>query len=228
VAIDGPSGAGKSTIARTLAQRLGYAFLDTGAMYRAITWHFLARGLTPSARDCDEDALRAALRDAALELAAGKVLLNGHDVTRHLRTREVEAQVSAVSALSFVRARMCELQRLVAVKGPVVAEGRDMGSVVFPAARWKFYLDAAPSERARRRYQDFVRQGREVDEADVLQEIQVRDRLDSTRADAPLTQASDARYVDTTGMTADAVIDLLEGCVRAGDARPDGAAKEAR
>lgn len=217
MAIDGPSGAGKSTIARTLAQRLGYAFLDTGAMYRAITWHFLAHGLAPGARGADDTALRAALADATLALEGGKVLLNGEDVTSHLRTREVEAQVSAVSALSFVRARMGELQRLVATRGPVVAEGRDMGSVVFPEARWKFYLDAAPSERARRRYQDFVRQGREVQEAAVLEEIQVRDRLDSTRSDAPLTQAADARYVDTTGMTADAVIQLLEGCVRGGD-----------
>jgi cytidylate kinase len=137
------------------------------------------------------------------------MLLNGRDISAHLRTREVESQVSAVSALSFVRASMGDLQRGVAMQGPVVAEGRDMGSVVFPGARWKVYLDAAPSERARRRCQDFERQGRKVSEVDVLEEIMVRDRLDSTRSDAPLKQAADALYLDTTGLTTAAVIEQL-------------------
>lgn len=218
VAIDGPSGAGKSTIARELAQRLGYAFLDTGAMYRAITWHFLERGTAPSecAQQPDQGhaQMRAALADAELGLQNGHMLLNGRDITAHLRTREVESQVSAVSALSFVRARMGDLQRAVAMQGPVVAEGRDMGSVVFPLARWKVFLDAAPSERARRRCQDFERQGRTVSEQDVLKEILVRDRLDSTRSDAPLKQANDAVYIDTTGLTVDVVIERLRKLVQ--------------
>jgi len=221
VAIDGPSGAGKSTIARRLAERLGYAFLDTGAMYRAITWHFLQCGAAPSecAQEPDQGhaKMQAALSDADLALRDGKVFLNDKDVTAHLRTREVESQVSAVSALPFVRASMGDLQRAVAMRGPVVAEGRDMGSVVFPKARWKVFLDAAPSERARRRCQDFERQGRTVSQSDVLEEITVRDRLDSTRSDAPLKQAGDAAYVDTTGLTVDGVIDHLLKLVR-GDA----------
>jgi len=221
VAIDGPSGAGKSTIARMLARRLGYSFLDTGAMYRAITWHFLERGTAPAEcagqPDQGHASMQAALADAELSLRDGHLLLNGRDVTSHLRTREVESQVSAVSALPFVRARMRDLQRQVALEGPVVAEGRDMGSVVFPRARWKVYLDAAPAERARRRCQDFARQGRAVSEQDVLDEILVRDRLDSTRSDAPLKQADDALYVDTTGMTTGAVIEALLHLVR-GDA----------
>lgn len=201
-----------------LAKRLGYAFLDTGAMYRAITWHFLERGTAPS--ECAQQPdrghaqMRAALADAELRLHNDRVLLNGRDITPHLRTREVESQVSAVSALPFVRASMGDLQRAVAMQGPVVAEGRDMGSVVFPRARWKVFLDAAPSERARRRCQDFERQGREVSEHDVLQEILVRDRLDSTRSDAPLKQADDAVYIDTTGLTAEAVIEQLLNLVQ--------------
>jgi cytidylate kinase len=220
VAIDGPSGAGKSTVARQLAMRLGFGFLDTGAMYRAITWHFLGNGCAPA--ECAGEAdfgharMRAALAAAKLELAQGRVLLNGRDITNHLRTREVESQVSAVSALPFVRAAMRDLQRAVAQHGPVVAEGRDMGSVVFPEARWKVYLDAAPSERARRRSQDFARQGRMVSENDVLEEILVRDRLDSTRSDAPLRQAAGALYVDSTGLTTEAVVERLFAFVRGG------------
>lgn len=221
VAIDGPSGAGKSTVARTLADRLGFAFLDTGAMYRAITWRLLERGCAPAECATDPDRgvarMRAVLDDAELSLRDGRVFVGERDVTAHLRTREVESQVSAVSALPFVRAAMRDLQRRIAAAGPIVAEGRDMGSVVFPRARWKIYLDAAPSERARRRSQDFRTQGRRVAESDVLEEILVRDRLDSTRQDAPLQRSDDALYVDTTGLTADDVVGRLLEFVR-GDA----------
>lgn len=213
VAIDGPSGAGKSTLARLLAGRLGFAFLDTGAMYRAVTWHFLQLGCAPAECAAEPDRghgrMRAALATATIELRDGRLWLNSRDVTPHLRTREVESQVSAVSALPFVRSAMRDLQRTVASRGPVVAEGRDMGTVVFPRARWKIYLDAAPSERARRRSRDFERQGRVVAEVDVLEEILVRDRLDSTRSDAPLQRASDALYLDSTGLTTEAVLSQL-------------------
>lgn len=218
VAIDGPSGAGKSTVARRLASRLGFAFLDTGAMYRAVTWHFLANGCAPAEcaglPDRGASRMQQALATACLQLAGDRVLLSGRDITAHLRTREVESQVSAVSALPFVRAAMRDLQRAAAAAGPIVAEGRDMGSVVFPRARWKVYLDARPEERARRRGEDFARQGRVVDYADVLDEILVRDRLDSTRSDAPLRQAPDALYVDTTGRSTDEVVDQLFAWVR--------------
>jgi cytidylate kinase len=231
VAIDGPSGAGKSTVARQLAQRLGFQFLDTGAMYRAITWHFLAMGCAPAECAGDPDRgharMQQALAQARLELQAGRVVLNGRDVTSHLRTREVESQVSAVSALPFVRAAMRDLQRQVAARGPVVAEGRDMGSVVFPEARWKVYLDAAPSERARRRCQDFAGQGRVVSEGDVLDEILVRDRLDSTRVDAPLRQAADALYVDSTGLTTEVVVGQLLAFVRGNSQANNAQAKGA-
>ncbi|MFN9755054.1 MAG: (d)CMP kinase [Planctomycetota bacterium] len=218
VAIDGPSGGGKSTVARLLAQRLGFAFLDTGAMYRAITLHFLRHGCAPAMvagePDRGEARMRAALATARLELAPGRIALDGVDVSADIRTRDVEAQVSAVAALPFVRAAMGDLQRQVARSGPVVAEGRDMGSVVFPSARWKVYLDAAPEERARRRCQDFARQGRQVSEADVLAEIVQRDRLDSTRAAAPLVRSAGALYLDSTGLPTETVLGRLLAFVR--------------
>lgn len=229
VAIDGPSGAGKSTVARLVAERLGFAFLDTGAMYRAVTWHFLEEGCAPAECATEPDLGHARMRQVMvgtrLELRAGRLFVCGRDVTAHLRTREVESQVSAVSALPFVRSAMCDLQRDVARHGPIVAEGRDMGSVVFPNARWKVYLDAAPTERARRRSQDFERQGRAVSEADVLEEILVRDRLDSTRRDAPLRQAADALYVDSTGLTTEAVVARLLAYVRGSGHNAAGVAR---
>lgn len=207
VAIDGPSGAGKSTVARGLARRLGCPYLDTGAMYRAVTWYLLERDACDFSDGSSVAALLASL-DIALD-AEGRVTVAGQDVSSHLRSHEVEHRVSAVSALGVVRKRMRELQRTMASNGLLVAEGRDMGSVVFPAATWKFYLDADARERARRRHADFVAQGREVSEADVLDEIQVRDRLDSTRPDAPLTCADGAIRVDTTDMDVDEVIEHL-------------------
>lgn len=227
VAIDGPSGAGKSTVARTVAQRLGFAFLDTGAMYRAITWRFLECGCAPS--ECADEPdqgharMQAALAEAPLALVRGRVFVGDRDVTTHLRTREVESQVSAVSALPFVRAAMRDLQRQIASQEPTVAEGRDMGSVVFPNARWKIYLDAAPSERARRRCRDFASQGRNVDESQVLEEILVRDRLDSTRQDAPLMRSEDALYVDSTGLVLDDVVGRLLEYVRGTGLAPGAA-----
>jgi cytidylate kinase len=211
VAIDGPSGAGKSTVARALAARLGCVYLDTGAMYRAVTWFLLERELA----DLDDPvAVAEALEELDLVLdAAGRVRLCGRDVSGHLRSHEVESRVSAVSALPEVRRRMRALQRDVARRGRLVAEGRDVATIVFPAARWKFYLDAGAEERARRRRRDFLAAGRDVSPEEVLEEIVVRDRLDSTRKDAPLRRAADACYVDTSGQTVEAVVERLAAVV---------------
>ena len=207
VAIDGPSGSGKSTVARALADSLGYQYLDTGAMYRAVTWYFLVHELDT---DLDPERMQEVLAGLTVRLPrSGGVELNGQDVTAHLRSRDVEKRVSAISAISAVRQSMRSLQRAIADEGPVVAEGRDMASVVYPGARWKFYIDAAPIERARRRLLDFQNRGREVTEAEVLEEIQVRDHLDSTRKDAPLTQIGGAVYMDTTNMTQAQVVKAL-------------------
>jgi cytidylate kinase len=214
VAIDGPSGAGKSTVARLLAQRLGFSYLDTGAMYRAVTWLFLENEHNDLT---DEARTRALLEGLRLDLRpSGAVLVNGRDVSTHLRSREVESRVSAVSALPMVRAAMRELQRDIARRGPVVAEGRDMASVVFPVARWKFFLDAEPETRAHRRYLEVADKGRAVSETDVLDELAVRDRLDSTRRDAPLTRTPEAQYVDTTSLSIEATVDLMLARIRGG------------
>lgn len=220
VAIDGPSGAGKSTIAKSVAQKLGFQYLDTGAMYRAVTWHFLENRCTPDQlgddREAAERIMRAALDGMNLKLIHGsRVLVDGRDVTSHLRSQDVESRVSAVSALPFVRAAMTRLQRAVAAEGPIVAEGRDMGSVVFPRAKWKVFLTASAEERARRRTRDFAARGREVTEQQVLEEIVVRDRLDSTRQDAPLKQAADAHFLDSTGLATDQVVERILKLVRA-------------
>ncbi len=192
-------------------------------MYRAVTWHFLENQCLPAG-----DALGTAASESTSGLGAmpepkaerlrllealqleitpeERVLVNGHDVTAHLRSQDVEHRVSAVSAMPEVRKRMRALQRQVARHGLLVADGRDMASVVFPKARWKVFLDAEPEERARRRHGDFVARGRDVTHEDVLSEMAVRDRLDSTRADAPLTRTSDALYLDCTGMSVDATV----------------------
>lgn len=215
VAIDGPSGAGKSTVARRLAERLSFRYLDTGAMYRAVTWFLLSRGLS----EPDDERVPAVLAELRLEIdGEGRVWVNGEDVSSHLRSQEVESRVSAVSALAEVRHKMRSLQRSVAAQAPVVAEGRDMGSVVFPAARWKLYLDASAEERARRRRGDFLAQGRDISQIEVQEEMAVRDRLDSSRSDGPLTQTEDAVYCDTTGRSIDEVVALLADLVTADSA----------
>jgi cytidylate kinase len=220
VAIDGPSGAGKSTVARRLAAALGFAYLDTGAMYRAVTWYLLENGMPDLG---DDAALEARLARLRLQLHAdGRVSVDGRDVTNHLRSREVETQVSAVSAVPIVRRHLRRLQRQVAAYGPLVAEGRDMASVVFPHARWKIYLDADRAERARRRHRDFIAQGREVSRAEVEEEIAVRDQLDSSRKDAPLARAGDATLLDTSGLSVEEVVARIGARVRA-DLAADGA-----
>jgi CMP/dCMP kinase len=206
IAIDGPSGAGKSTIAKLLARRLEYTYIDTGAMYRAIGWKAKRDGVDPA----DEGALARLCAGTEVTIAhdavGQRVLVNGIDVTDDIRTPEMGMLASAVSRSPAVRARLLTLQRMLGEAGGVVMDGRDIGTVVFPRAEVKFYLDASAEERGRRRWQELREKGMDVDRAAITEEMRARDLQDSSRSIAPLTRAADARYLDSSAMTIDDVV----------------------
>jgi cytidylate kinase len=214
VAIDGPSGAGKSTVARMLAAKLGYTHLDTGAMYRAVALAASRRGISYG----DGPGLDKLCAGLSIELAAAgdtvKVFLNGEDVTDAIRTPEMSLGSSAVSAVPQVRDHMVRLQRKAGEGGGVVAEGRDMGTVVFADTRAKFYLDASLEERARRRCDELEEKGMPEPLEKVLSQMEERDRNDSTRDHSPLMRADDAVYVDSTAMSPGEVVKTIARRVR--------------
>ena len=203
IAIDGPAGAGKSTVGRAVAARLGLAYLDTGAMYRGVTYAVLRRGLDPM----DEADVAHVAEVVELSVDGDGVVVDGLDASIEIRGREVTSAVSAVAANSAVRAELVRRQReWVAEHGGGVVEGRDIGSVVFPDAALKLYITASPRVRAERRVAEI---GGDVD--DVEASIVVRDRKDSSRADSPLTEADGALVVDTTGLSIEQVVDEVMG-----------------
>lgn len=208
ITVDGPSGTGKSTVAKALALRLGFRHLDTGAMYRAVTFAALEERLDlgpPDAR-----AVHAMLDRLDLTLdEAGGVLLNGERLEECLREDRVTNAVSAVSALPQVREHMVRMQRAFGAQGNLVAEGRDLGSVVFPDAAFKFYLDASAEERARRRTRQNVDRGEAAKQVKVLADQARRDRLDSERKVSPLTVTDEMIRIDTTSISAEEVVDLM-------------------
>ena len=215
IAIDGPSGAGKSTLAKRLARELDFTYLDTGAMYRALALKVLRRSIDLA----DDDRLAELVGTTEIDLKeeGGRlvVLLDGEDVASQIRTPEVSQMASRVSALRMVRARMLELQREVGRRGSVVAEGRDIGTVIFPDAAVKIFLDASIAERARRRWQELRASGRLVDLQETQREIEERDRRDSERDVAPLRQAEDALLIDSSAVSADEVAAMVLARVRA-------------
>lgn len=210
IAIDGPSGAGKGTISRTISQSLGYRHIDTGAMYRAVGWKALHDGIALE----DESALAALAQRSEIAVEGGVVSIDGHDVTRAIRTPEIDRAATAVARLPRVREVLVGRQRAIGATGGVVMEGRDIGTVVFPHADVKIYLDASAEERARRRANDAAHAGSQAGQAAVAAAIAARDRSDSTRAVSPLTIAPDSVHIDTTDMPIPDVVERVLALVR--------------
>jgi CMP/dCMP kinase len=221
IALDGPSGAGKSSAGRALAARLGYVYIDTGAMYRALALKALREGIELSAAG----PLAALFRDSTIELLpgdAGRVRLDGVDVSAFIRSPAVSAAASQVSVHPEVRREMVAQQRRLGERGGVVMDGRDIGTKVFPDAELKFYVDADPSMRARRRHTELTEAGAILSLEEVERDLRERDRADTSRVESPLIRAQDSVLVDTTALTPDGVIaallDVFER--RAGSLRP--------
>jgi cytidylate kinase len=210
VAIDGPSGSGKSTIARRLADRLQFTYIDPGAMYRAVAlW-----GVRQSVGWDDMHRTEQLAVAAEIELAPGRISLNGEDVTQSIRTPEVSNGASKIAVIPGVRRAMVAKQREMGQRTSVVMEGRDIGTVVFPNADVKVFLDANPLERVRRRLIELRAKGDPITEAELTAQMKERDLRDSTRSDAPLAQAPDAVYLDSTGMTIDQVEEAILKIIR--------------
>jgi cytidylate kinase len=209
IAIDGPSGAGKSTVARLLAERLGYIYIDTGAMYRAIGWKAQREGIDPA----DEEMLAELCARTEVTIKKDnkdpRFFVDGIDVGGEIRTPEMGMMASAVSKSPAVRARLLTLQRDLGINGGVVMDGRDIGTVVFPDADMKFYLDASAEERGRRRYLELKAKGMDVDHARITREIEERDRQDSGREIAPLRRADNALLIDSSAMSVDEVLNKM-------------------
>lgn len=212
ITIDGPSGVGKSTISRRVAAHYGFTYLDTGAMYRAVAWYLLKHGIDiedVSAVESVLDQISITLIPAEQEDDDVGVLVNGEDISEQIRTPDISMVASSVSALPAVRTKLTALQRQLGSQGRVVAEGRDTGTVVFPGATSKFYLDATPEARTARRAQQLRERGKPVDEEQLLEMTIARDRQDSERPIAPLQKADDAKLIDTTDLNVDQVFEAI-------------------
>lgn len=225
IAIDGPAASGKSTIGQLLAEKLGYLYFDTGVMYRAVTWAALVRGVPiedePAVTRLAETLRIDVIRPTVADGRQYTVLVDGEDVTWAIRTPQVDANVSPVSAYPGVRAALTAQQRRIGAAGQVVMVGRDIGTVVMPDADLKIYLDATVEERARRRYREILARGETADYEAVLAGMQRRDRIDSSRATAPLCRAPDAVVLDTTRMGIQEVVRAIEGLIARCEAAQD-------
>jgi cytidylate kinase len=209
ITIDGPAGSGKSTVAKALAGRLGFCYVDTGAFYRAFTWKAMKVGADLE----DEAGLSKLVRETDIKIDGGheapRVFVDGEDVTGEIRSPDVTGKVHFIAGLAEVRKRMVELQRAAAAGSDVVVEGRDTGSVVFPRADRKFYLDARPEERARRRYAELIPGSENLTYQRMLEDIKQRDLRDSTRKASPLRSGPDFISLDTTGLSVEEVVEQL-------------------
>ncbi len=218
IAIDGPAASGKTTLGRRLADYLGYLFVDTGVMYRAVTWAVLQRGIdihdetrvTALAEEVQIDILPPSQNDGRFY----DVRMDHQDITWEIRNPQVEAAVSIVSAYPGVRRALTAQQRRIGLRGRVVMVGRDIGTVVLPEAELKIYLDASPEERARRRFKELQARGEAADYDTILQKVRERDQIDSTRQVAPLQAAPDAIHIDSDGLTAEEVFERVRELCR--------------
>ena len=214
LAIDGPAGAGKSTVAKRLAKALGFLYMDTGAMYRALALKVAENDIEPT----NSEQVKKILQDTRIELierdGENRVYLDGRDVSERIRTPALSQLASKVSTLKAVRDKMVELQRAMGAKGGVVVEGRDIGTVVFPHAEVKIYLDASPEERARRRVEEIKSRGGKATLEETLAETKERDQRDQQRALAPLRKSEDAIVVDSTSMDIDQVVSRIQETIR--------------
>lgn len=205
VAIDGPAASGKSTVARSLASRLGFMYIDSGAMFRAITYWALEKNLLT------EEELAPWLEELKLSSLKGGIRINGRDFYEELRSKKVDEKVSYYSTMALVREKLLEIQRQEGKRGNTVMDGRDIGTAVFPKADVKIFLTASPEERARRRY---LQRSNKMSYEAILEDIKRRDEIDSTRKIAPLKMAEDAIFLDTTTMDLEEVLDRVEAIIR--------------
>jgi CMP/dCMP kinase len=216
IAIDGPAGVGKSTVAKLLAARLGYLYLDTGALYRAVAWKILQSRIHPTDHTRVATLLPTTSIHMQFQQGGMQVLVDDCDVTSQLRTPEVTAAASVVSAISAVREWLLPIQRQIGQRGSVVAEGRDIGTKVFPSASFKFFLDADADVRVVRRHRELVAAGRDGSIETTSRDLSDRDQRDRTRAVDPLVPASDARFIDTSALSPDQVVEQMIATVSTG------------
>lgn len=209
ITIDGPSGAGKSTVSRILAERLGYRYLDTGALYRAVAWKVMDENAVPE----DGEKLRTILNSTDIAFEGSRILVNGRDVSAQIREPEIGELSSRVSALPMVREHLFGMQRELGLQGKIVIEGRDIGTAIFPDAENKFFLDASIEERARRRYEEFRGKTSDINlhntMKDTMKALNKRDNRDSTRQNAPLKRSGDMVYIDTSSLSLEEVVSRI-------------------
>jgi len=213
ITVDGPAGSGKSTVSKILAEKVSYMYLDTGLLYRAVAWRTMQLGISIA----DDEAMRTVCNGITLPLETDgemRVLIEGEDVSGDLRTEKIGMLASSVSAIPAVREALLPLQRSAGRQGGIVAEGRDMGTVVFPDSDVKFFLDADVDERARRRHLQLIENGQDTDRGEVKRGLEVRDHQDTTREIAPLKPASDSIVIDTTAIDIDGVVEKMVKVVK--------------
>lgn len=205
IAVDGPSGAGKSTIAKAIAKKLNIDYIDTGAMYRAVGYKMLKEGIALT----DLDGLQKMLDNTVIDFSEGNIYLDGEIVNDFIRTPEISKQASDCSAIGMVRKKLVDLQQKMGESKSVIMDGRDIGTVVFPDAEFKFFITASAEERAKRRYEELIAKGQDVTFDQVLVDLNTRDHNDSTREITPLRKADDATEVDTTAMNIEEVVNFV-------------------